>query len=58
MPAQINETWSMDCMHDQLDEMRILQAAGCGLAIMPGPTWHLAASHQNRSLPWPLKLNF
>ena len=47
--------WPITCLNHSL-KSRILQPAGCGLAITPGPTWHLAASHQNRSLPWPLKL--
>ena len=49
--------WPITCSKHSM-RSRILPPAGCGLTITTGPTWHLAASHQNRSLPWPLDLYF
>jgi putative transposase len=42
--------WRITCLK-RSTRSRILQPAGCGLTITTGPTWHLAASHRNRSLP-------
>ena len=50
--------WLAHHLFENSMRSRILQPAGCGLTITTGPTWHLAASHQNRSLPWPLNLYF
>jgi len=37
---------------------RNMPLAGCGPTITTGPTWHSAASHQNRNLPLLLNLYF
>ena len=52
----VRYNWLAHHLFENSMRSRILQPAGCGLAITTGPIWDLVASHQNRSLPWPLKL--